>query len=450
MTIKFIDRVEELNKLKEFFESKRVALIYGRRRIGKTRLILEFIKNKNFLYLLAVDKGYEYNLRKFSGEISKKYKVPGLRFKNYKEMFEFLNETKTEIIAIDEFGYIIEAIPESQEILDSNLNKKIILTGSTVSLIESRLLNYRNPVYGRIDFYLKLKPLKVDNLLEWFKNKPIGELIKLYGAVGGVPKYLEFFSAKKVEEEIKNNFFNDTTFIFRDAKLLLEEELREPSRYIIILEAIANGKNSITKISGYSKIESKDIPFYLKVLRNLGIVSVEKPLFHKKGVRYIISDNYFNFWFRFISPYEDEIESSFLDNVTNDFKKNFNSYLGFIFEKICKEFLIKNREKLSFRFTKIGRWWGFYRDKENKRKELEIDLVALNEEEKKILFVECKWKNLKEKEVREILEELKDKSKFVDWNLNDRKEYFGLIGKKIENKSRLRKEGFLAFDLSDF
>ena len=112
-----------------------------------------------------------------------------------------------------------------------------------------------------------------------------------------------------------------------------------------------------------------------------------------------------------------------------------------IFEKVCKQFLLLNRDRLPFTITKIGRWW---------HKDKEIDIVALDEESKEIGFFECKYRTLKTKDARDILAELNKKSRYVDWNLNKRKEYSGLIAKKIADKESLRKEGYFVFDFDDF
>ena len=148
--------------------------------------------------------------------------------------------------------------------------------------------------------------------------------------------------------------------------------------------------------------------------------------------RYILSDNYFNFYFRFIYPNKSELlEKGFMAN----FGTKYNQYLGFIFEKASKEFLIEN--KPFFQFTKIKRWW---------HKNREIDLVAINEKTKEILFVECKWKD--NVNAKKILNELKEKSKFVDWNNKKRKEYFCVIAKSFREK--IKEKNVLLFDLKDF
>ena len=159
---------------------------------------------------------------------------------------------------------------------------------------------------------------------------------------------------------------------------------------------------------------------------------------------YTLSDNFFNFWFKFIWSNKECLEKVIFEDAYAIIEKDFNSYMGFVFENAAKQLLLKNKP---FEFLKIGRQWG----KVPKSKETyEIDLVALNDDKKEIGFFECKWQDLTKNNALNILEKLKQKSKFVDWNLDNRKEHFGLIGKKIQDKEELKKQGFFAWDLDDF
>ncbi len=386
MTI-FINRVEELNTLEKW--KGKVALITGRRRIGKSRLILEFLKKKKAVYLLAADKGVEYNLRKFSSEISKQFNIPGLRFNDFEEMFEFFEKMDVEIIAVDEFGYLIKGgvIGEFQRIVDQILTKKLILSGSSISLLESRLIGYKSPMYGRIELIKRIHPLSFNHLFEWFPHIKPEDAIKLYAATNAIPRYLEFFQGKDITQEIKNHMFNPDLLLFRDTKLLLEEELPEPKRYFIILESLAFGKTTVSEISNFTGIPVNQLPYYLNVLKNLMFIKHEKPIFEKKRGVYKITDNYMSFWFRFISPFFEEIESRISNNAIVNFKENFNSFQGTLFEDICRELLVKCK------FAQVGRWW--YKDNE-------IDIIALDSS--RALFCECKFKeNINPKRILKIL-----------------------------------------------
>ena len=207
--------------------------------------------------------------------------------------------------------------------------------------------------------------------------------------------------------------------------------------YFQILEAISLVYTKVVEIANYSYLQAKDVSSYLSMLEDIGFVRKEHSVLDKRRIRgtYRMKDNFFEFWFRFILRYYSEIETWEIEGAWSDFKREFNSYLGFTFEKIAMEFLV---EKKPFNFQKIGRWW--HRDKE-------IDLVALNEGTKEMAFFEVKWSDLGIEEARRILTELEGKSKFVDWNKRERQEHFGLIAKRLEGKEKLKEEG--CYDLED-
>ncbi|MDT7864736.1 MAG: ATP-binding protein [Thermoproteota archaeon] len=204
----------------------------------------------------------------------------------------------------------------------------------------------------------------------------------------------------------------------------MKYEFEDTSTYKLILEAIAFGKTKINEIKDYIGVKRTDITPYLKNLIEVKMVKRLVPITEKEKSRYgryYISDNFLKFWFRYIYENLSSIEEGIFD--VNTIKQNYNVYLGEVFEEVCRQFLIRNREKI-FPFTKIGKWW--YKDKE-------IDIVAFNEQSKEILFCECKWKE--EVDAKEILQELKEKAQYVDWNKNERKEYYAIFAKSFKNKA---------------
>jgi AAA+ ATPase superfamily predicted ATPase len=187
---------------------------------------------------------------------------------------------------------------------------------------------------------------------------------------------------------------------------------------------------------------------YLDILRTLGFVRRDVPVTEKspekskKGL-YYVDDNYLNFWFRFVFPHRSEIEEDPAEVLETLIKPYYNQFVGRSFENISKQFLqdLNREDVLPFKFMRIGRWW--HRDKE-------IDIVALNQETKEILLVECKWQKLGENDALGVLHRLKEKSKHVKWHSGSRSEYYGIIAKEMAGKENLRKGGVVAFDLDDF
>jgi len=424
-------------------------IISGRRRIGKSRLVEEFTKDKCSIYLLCENRPYIYNVKKFARAISEFFGLPKIELNSLRDCFEFIismhKVNEKLIIVIDEFSYLVkqndEVVAEMQGIVDeilSNRNIMLILSGSAVSIMQKDLLSYSSPLYGRTTVNLMLKPLKFSNLFEWFPKTDIETLLKVFSVADGIPKYLEFFQGKNIENEIKENLFNPHSFLFREMIQILSEELRNPGLYMSILEAISKGKNRVTEIANYAYIEAKETVAYLNILQNIGLVKRILPLFGKRGF-YEITDNYTRFWFRFVSPYYSEIEEGFSQNAFHDFKKNFNTYLGIIFEDLISKLVQQGKIKLPITYTKIGNWW---------HKNMEIDIVALNEKTKEILFAECKWQS--KVNAKKIAKELAEKSQYVQWHNEERKEYFAIFAKSFGKKiNEFEDRKIYCFDLKD-
>lgn len=431
----FVNRNNEIESLNKTYQKKgfEFIVITGRRRIGKTRLLQEFSKDKKPIFLMCEERKWQHNLNKFNELIAKHAQIPNPHFSSFKECFKYLINQKKQrkVIIIDEFSYLIknkEILGEFQSIIDEILQDKnitLILSGSAVSMMKKHVLGHKSPLYGRTTRQLNIQPLNFSNIFEWFPKTTFEDAIKIYGVCDGIPKYLEFFKGKNIEKEIKNNFFNPDTFLFREPKLLLEEELREPETYFQILEAMSLGYTKTVEIANYSYMEAKNIVSYLSILKDLGFIRKERSILSKKRKRgiYQIKDNFFRFWFRFVSPYFAEIENWNGNTAKNEFNKNFDKYLSYVFEDICKQF-IRNKGK----YQKIGRWWY---------KNNEIDIVAVNEKDNNILFGECKWSNKKTGE--KVLNNLENKTNKVKWKNKKRKEKFILFSKSGFKKSLISK-----------
>ena len=436
----FKNREKELEVIREYLRSNKFELliIYGRRRIGKTELILEATKNVKKIYYLATT---EKNLERFYSLCSKHFPEISKLKMDWEVLFDYLKD-KVDVIIIDEFQNLIEEdkniISVFQSIVDLILKiskVKLFLIGSSVSMITSHILSYKSPLYGRRTGSMEIGPISFFDLKKFFPNFNIEQLIEIFGFADGIPFYLvkinkEFWSW--LEEELKKK----DTFLKDEVDFIMKYEFEDASTYKLILEAIAFGKTKINEIKDYIKVRRTDITPYLKNLIEVKMVRRLVPITEKEKSRhgrYYISDNFLKFWFRYIYENLSSIEEGIFD--VNSIKQNYNVYLGEVFEEVCRQFLIKNRERI-FPFTKIGKWW--YKDKE-------IDIVAFNEQSKEILFCECKWKE--EVNAKEILQELKEKAQYVDWNKNERKEYYAIFAKNFKKKAE--DKNVFHFELND-
>ena len=461
---KFVNREDELRFLESKYQSSspEFIVIYGRRRVGKTELMLKFLEKKNGIYFLASKEGDRQNIKDFSytaGKVLDDEYFGQVEFPDWFSLLESLfkhrkfcklAERDKFVMVIDEFPYLIHsnrAIPSVfQKIWELGMKKEnimLILSGSAVSVMESDVLSYKSPLYGRRTGQWQLDPLDFKHLGEFLPYSK-EEMVMLWSIVGGIPEYLLKFDANlSLWDNIRDNVIQKGTYLFEEVEYLLNEEFREPKNYKLIFKAIALGYNRLGEICNYTGLDKSMVSKYLDVLCKLHILREEIPVTASPKFKrrlYFIHEPFFNFWFRFIYSNRIDLEANRQNEVLDAIKKDFSVYCGHLFEVLVMELMLRKEILGDKRFTKIGRWW---------HKDREIDIVALNDDTKEIFFCECKWRSLSRNNASEILEKLKEKSKFVEWNNSRRKEYFCIVAKRIEDKEKLRKIGYQAFDLDD-
>jgi len=463
MIRKFVNRKEELEFLeREFMDTGlKVIILYGRRRVGKTELINQFCKDKPHIYFLADKRGTAINAREFAANSARYFNDITPEVRNFDDAFIYIlkrTEDRKLIVTIDEFAYLVEkddSIPSVfQKIVDVHLkgaNTYLILCGSSISMMEG-ILGYRSPLYGRRTGQWKVTPLRFKDSWSFLPRYSLEEFIEAFSVVGNIPAYLlQFDDSADIYENIEKGILRRGNPLYEEVEFILRAELREPSVYMSVVEAIANGVTKVTEIANRCYINAKDIPKYLQVLQRLQLVQRVVPITERKTKTkkaiYQISDNFFRFWFRFVYPNRSDVEGGEVDRALSKIRAEFNLYVGRIFEQVCREFLeeVNHRAGLPFHFTKIGNWWGHFRE-DGVRKEIEIDIVALNEDTRDILFAECKWLN--KKVGINTYHNLMEKSTRVEWHNDKRKEYFALFS-KAGFTPELKKENVILFDLKE-
>ena len=444
----FIDRVKEIDLLKEIYKKEKAEfiLLYGRRRVGKTRILKEFIKNKYSFYFIA-DVSADI-LTTFENVIKDQF----VRFSNWDDFFDFLEiegRKRRMIVVIDEFQYLYKVNKSWPTILQrrwedlKDTKIMLILCGSTISSIYKIAMGYGSALYGRKTYEIEITPLNFFDARGFMPNYSIKDFVYIYAILGGVPRYLEEMDdKKKLWENIKHSIINKSCFLYREPLNLFYEEFKNPSVYLSIMHALSEDSKKFNEISTQTGISTGKLPKYLNILERVKIVEKITPITEKKerirSTQYLLSDNFIKFWFKFVYPNRSLIELDEISLLIKKIKKELDTYVGETFEEMCKQFLILKKPII---FTKIGKWW--YKDKE-------IDIVGLNEDKREMYLFECKWKDISYNQSLKILEELKEKASFVKWLDGERREYYGIIARKIENKSSLRKKGYFVYDLDDW
>lgn len=424
----FIGRERELNALERLYQSNKFefAVIYGRRRVGKTALINKFIDNKNAIYFMGVESNAKQNLENLSKSIMEY--VSGTEidsiFSSFQSALEYvfkLSEKERIILAIDEYPYVARSSKSFASTLQLLIDKykdksklMLILCGSSMSYMEDHVLAYKAPLYGRRTAQMKLAPFDFEETCRYFKNFSDEDKALIYGVVGGTPQYLlQIDDNLSVEENIKNTFLNPVSFLYEEPINLLKQEVREPAIYTAVIAAIATGASRMSEISGKVDEDTNVCSMYLKNLINLGIVQKETPYGEKASRKsvYSIEDNMFRFWYRFVFENNSIIARGAADLVYKRIAPQLSDYMGKVFEEICRQYLWKQllSGNCPVEFASLGRWWG--NNPKEKRQE-EIDIMG-ERDKNTALFAECKWTN--EKVDLGVLETLVKRSKLFSY-----------------------------------
>ena len=466
--MRFVDRVFELKELaamqalakKKLF----VAALFGLRRVGKTRLLLEFLKGKGIYFFVNKNKTSADLLDEFQRILKKKgilgemETVSGISAQpvsnTWETFFDVLVKRSAEPVVFDEFqnfGFVEPAVfGILQKNIDLNESRPgfFILSGSLIGLMKNLFKGSKEPLYGRIKNGMKLEPLDLEPCLEIGRILGLEkeELLKTFFIFGGFPKYfvaIEDFGlqGKKAEEIL------DALLLAKDAPLeeeitgILSQEFGARSgTYYSILEAIANGNNTLSSMASSLSTNPTSITRQVKELRDhFELIEFEMPFEGKRGI-YKIKHPLAQFWFSQI--YKDYSgyaarKPEFLQKL----KKNLNLFYGKAFENPARQFLTVTLE-----LEETKRQWGKIQGAKKGENTYEIDCIG--KDAKNTYAFEFKWKELSYRETLVVLKTLQAKTGHLNKKLTHAK--FGIVAKKIDNKQKIKNEGYLAYDLEDF
>ncbi len=420
----FVNRESELEALNGEYNSKGASftVIYGRRRVGKTTLISQYIKDKPAIFFYATEASLNYQL-KFLAELVIQFTgqayLKDLSFNSFEQLFLFLAENikdKKVVLAIDEYQHLVKLDKSFSSVLqkvwDNHLKTKnihLLLCGSVISMMHTEVLNYSAPLYGRRTSSIFLKQMAFKYISKFMHSSSLEEQIKIFAAFGAVPKYLELINPKQsFIDNVKNQILHKNSYLYNEVRFLIKEEINDPVTYFTILETIAKGDRKLGNIAKKMHVPTSHLTRYLKKLIDLDIVKKEVPITEKqpeksKLGRYRIRDNFINFWFYYVFMNQSYLEIGNTDYVIKQIDESFNEkFVSFAFEDYVLELILEEPVKhLGFTPLKIGRWWN---------NQEEIDLVAIGETD--VAFIECKWRN--QKIGHNVLNELKRKAELVD------------------------------------
>jgi AAA+ ATPase superfamily predicted ATPase len=404
----FVDRRQELSFLNSILERKhptpaQFILVYGRRRVGKTRLLLHWAASSGLTFsYYPADKGpavlqrKEFFARVVGGDSSE-----SPAFESWTSCWQaiarFLADRR-HILIIDEFPYLLAADPAASSALQhawDHLFREsqlvIVLSGSHVHTME-HLQKADSPLFGRFTGQWHLEPLPFAALREFFPSWSAAERVAGYAITGGIPAYLEWLNPElSLVKNIRQVILRPGSRFVGEPTLLLYDEIAEASTHLAIVKAIGAGAHKLGEISGAAVVARNHLPTYLKRLRELRLVArrlaVTIPPAKRrlaKTSRYHLADPFFRFYFRYVHKYRDELALR-QEQLIPAIQDNLRSFVGeTAFEELCRQWVVEQAGAGEFPFVvqEVGSHWS---------RGVQVDVVAVNWPERKILLGDCKW-----------------------------------------------------------
>jgi len=433
-----LQAIRNLGQLSE--EHAHMLVMFGRRRVGKTRLIIESMDS---IYFFVDKKTSSLLLREYSDILKTELSGFVPEFSNWDDLVRFLFEYSKENhlkIVFDEFQnftyvdpVIFSIFQKYWDMYHDHTPILLVFVGSYIGLMKKIFINAKEPLYGRATSRIDLKPLSYNYIRTicqdlGFTNEE--EIIALYATFGGVPRYyqlIEDYGITTYEDAIRTLILSENAILKDEVKQILISEFgNNYTTYFSILEAVSFGKGTLKEISDTTGIEMKSLSRYLHDLVNTyEIIERRAPIIKgTKMGRYAIKDQMVHFWFRFINPNMSFTESGKYDLVFDRIKTSLSSFTCPVFEQIARDIVFDN---LPFSPVKMGAWWN--------RRGDEIDIAAIGENPYRVFLGEVKW-NTRPLGVNEI-KKLLDKRILVDWYNNEREEHFLMISKAGFTKSTI-------------
>lgn len=398
--MKFYNREAELQELSTLYRQSenesRMTVITGRRRVGKTMLALESVRERRFVYLFVSRKAEHLLCMEYLEEIRKRFTLPvmgDVRF--FRDLFALLLDLSRRehvTLIIDEFQEFLNINPavfsEIQQLWDLNKSRcrmNFICIGSVYPLMHRIFEEAKEPLFGRADRIISLKAFGISGIWRVLKDHgcldPQG-LFAVYLLTGGMPKYLELLTANAAltrERMLDFVLTANSPFLNEGKNLLIEEFGKDYATYFSILELIAAGKTSRSEIESVLQIQAG--AYLAKLETDYAVLERLRPIDAKPNARlqkYRIADNFLNFWFRFIFRNRSAVEMENFGYIREIIERDYDTYSGPLLEKFYRDVFAEQKA-----YNRIGSSW----EKGNKN---EIDLIAVNDLEKKLIIAKVK------------------------------------------------------------
>lgn len=402
----FVDRTQELAALRRRLtdETPQMLRLYGRRRVGKTELLRKLLEHHRGLFLIMDDAERGPQLEALARQLAGPGKaLPVLR--DWDDFLDAVEAVAPEVVVLDEFQRCAASDPQSVTRLQARWDHSwrkagpsVILCGSSIGMMQRLTRGRKGPLFGRLTGDLRLKPFGYAACRLLYPDLSEEERIARYAVFGGTPFYHRFSVGRSLRDAVIQAMLEPVSPLLDEPEGLLRLELSTTTRYKSILNAIGNGSHKLQEIEAKVGVRRGGLGPYLRILReDLDLVRMETPVGGKAhAARYVFSDPFFAFYYRFVHPRRARIELGDPEAVWRDIAADLEAHVGRVFESVVQEALLKASEALgggALDVQAIGRWWD--------RLGEEVDVVAMGSRE--VWIGEVKWSR-RRVDAREVYE----------------------------------------------
>ena len=415
----FVGRKRELSSLEKLYHQQGfgMTVIYGRRRIGKSTLIREFLKDKRAIFYTATKVGKARNQELFCQQVVSLLdpSLTGVSFPSLEAILDLITDRlggDKLVLVIDELPYWAQddgaLLSVLQKYIDTRWSEQdmmIILCGSSLSFMENKVLSEKSPLFGRRNTQIRLEAFDYLEAAEFVPDYSAEDKAIIYGITGGVAKYLAMIDPRgSADDNIKAQFFNTDGYLYDEPRNLLAQEFTDVALVNNVIEQIASGSNTVNEISQKIGQNSSTVLYALDKLIQVGLITKKKCITEEKNrkkTQYVLKDQMFRFWYAFIPKATSIIEIGqgdlYFDRVV---KPQIHNYMGSVFEEMCRYYTLKEGICGAFgnTLTEVGTWWGteiLLRGSEKVQQSADIDVVGISELDKTAVLGECKFKKEK-------------------------------------------------------
>jgi len=386
--MEFVNRFAELTDLRRVLRSPRPALVrvYGRRRLGKTELLRKLCREEEGLYLLVDEADAIQQRASLSSQLAQQDRSLEVPIASWDALFDLLLRVGRKFVVLDEFQRLLVsdplAVSRLQHRWDTEFKESgpsLVLCGSSIGMMQRLTTRRAAPLFGRLTADLRVRPFGYAATRLLYPGEDEEERVRRYAVFGGTPYYHEFSVGRSLEEAVRDSFLLPTSPLIEEPQNLLRLELQSPLRHNSILYEIGQGTHGLRELETKVGVQKGGLGPYLQTLRyDMDLVAMEDPVCGiLRHARYVLTDPFFHFYFRFIFENRPRLELGRGRTVWSEIERQLDSFLGFVFERVAREALTLLNggtwEGVSIDFDKIGRWWS--------RQGEEVDIVAAGKTE---------------------------------------------------------------------